>query len=196
VKQTSPARSRDDGQGVREAARNQIRPFDRIDRDVNLRPLTGSDVFADKKHGRLIALAFADHNGPDDVHIFECTPHGFHRGSVGAFVIALTHLAAGRQGSRFRDAQEFEREHCLNHGFSPVHWNQTSRGCDLGLVAALPVNVSELVAEPRQDGIVEGRDTDFGSADGGVMEMFANDRRDYGGPVGRLERKEGDAASP
>ena len=57
---------RDDRQGVGHAVGDQVRPLERIDRDVDLRRVGGAvtDRLADVEHRRLVALPLADHDPP------------------------------------------------------------------------------------------------------------------------------------
>src|SRR5206468_4245843 len=76
----------------------EIRPFERIDGNVNLWHVRSirkfcPDFFADIQHGRFITLAFADHNRSahrDCVHGFT---HGFGRHLIGKVALAFPHGA-------------------------------------------------------------------------------------------------------
>jgi hypothetical protein len=65
----------------------------------------------------------------------------------------------------------------------------------LGAVAALPVDVTVAVAELKQDGFVEGGDAELRAPYGVVVEVALNDAGDDGRPIGRFQRKKGDAAA-
>jgi len=58
---------------------------------------------ADVQHGRLVALALADHDGAIDRNGIERPPHRFHGGMVGPIRIAHAHGARRRNGCVFNN---------------------------------------------------------------------------------------------
>jgi len=117
VQQPSRRRRGKDGDRVGRADRAQVRAFQRIDRDVDLRQRDGgaalervghAHLLADVQHRRRVALALADHDGAVDRHRIHRAAHRFDRGVVRAMAIALAHGVRAGNGGLFDDAQEFE----------------------------------------------------------------------------------------
>src|SRR5436309_1130000 len=77
----------------------------------------------------------------------------------------------------------------------------TGRGQGLGnrppsrRVSTLPEDFAKPMAELRQHGLVQRGDSQLGASDGAVVEVRAHELRDRYRPVGRVERKKGDAAA-
>ena len=103
--------------GIRRAGRAQIRAFEWIDGDVDLRQrdrgpalerVRHADPFADVQHRRLVALAFANDDRAVDRHRVHRAAHRFDRGLVGSMTIALPHRVGARDRGLFDDAQELE----------------------------------------------------------------------------------------
>src|SRR5208283_5341655 len=68
MQQSALFRSRQHRDCARRAGSAQVRPFERIDRDIDVRNFlpvgeSAADMLANIEHGRLIALALADHDG-------------------------------------------------------------------------------------------------------------------------------------
>ena len=74
-------------------------PFERIDRDVEIRPDASSDLFADEEHRRFVPLAFADHNRALDREFCQFMPHGIHCSPIGVDLVAKP-TQEGRRNSR------------------------------------------------------------------------------------------------
>ena len=97
--------------------RRDRRAFQRIERDVDLRPgsLRAADLLADIEHRRLVALALADHHGAVDLERVERLAHRFDCGSVGGlFVAPPDQLRRGDRGC-LGHADEFEDEDAIEH---------------------------------------------------------------------------------
>ncbi len=107
----------DHRQRIDAAMRADGRAFQRVERDVDLRPAARriADFFADIQHGRLVALAFADDYRAVDGQPVKRLAHGVDRCLVGGLLIAAPHPARRRQRRRFGDAHGFERKVAL-HG--------------------------------------------------------------------------------
>ena len=89
------------GRGVRAARGDQVRPLQRVDRDVDLHGrLRIADLLADVEHGRLVALALADDDGARDLRLFHRPPHRLHRGVVGGVAVAAAHQPGSGDGAR------------------------------------------------------------------------------------------------
>ena len=72
------------------------RAFQRVERDVDLRPVLGADLLADVEHRRLVALALADDDGAVDRQAVQFAPHGVDGGLVGRLLVAApTHSGCG-----------------------------------------------------------------------------------------------------
>ncbi len=71
---------------------DQVRPFDRIDGDVDLFA-AAADFLADEEHRRLVALAFADDDASGDLHLAERFAHLLDRRAVGGVALAAAHPA-------------------------------------------------------------------------------------------------------
>ena len=69
-----------------------------------------TDFFADEQHRRLVALAFADHDGAVDRHRIHDAPHRFNGDVIRFVAVALAHRVCAGDGGLFDDAEEFEGE--------------------------------------------------------------------------------------
>jgi hypothetical protein len=117
MQQAAGRRCRKHGNGIRCAGRAQIRAFERIDGDVDLRKrargtalerMGHANLFADEQHRRLVALAFANNDRPVDRHRVHGAAHCFDRGLVRSVTIALPHRVCARNGRLLDHAQELE----------------------------------------------------------------------------------------
>ena len=68
-------RHRDHGERIGQALGGNRRPFERVERDIDLGAVASADFLADKQHRRFIAFAFADHHGAGDIETVERIPH-------------------------------------------------------------------------------------------------------------------------
>ena len=119
MQQAALLRRGEHGDGIRRAGRAEVRPFERIDRDVDLRERAAgraahrvrqADLLADVQHRRLVALAFADDDRAVDRHRVHHPAHRLDRDLVGLVPVALAHRVGAGNRRLFDDAQEFERE--------------------------------------------------------------------------------------
>ena len=108
VEQAAALRNRHDGDRVGQAVGDEVRAFDRIDRDVDL-AAAASDFFADVEHRRFVALALADNDAPGDLHLAERLAHLFDGGAVGGVAFAAPHPARSGQRRAFGHFHEVER---------------------------------------------------------------------------------------
>jgi len=72
-------------------------------------------LFADVEHGRFVALAFADHDGPAHGHLVHRAAHGFGGHLVGLVTITLSHGVGRGNGGVFHHAHKFQRQLKLQH---------------------------------------------------------------------------------
>ncbi len=90
----------EDSRGVGRPSRDQVRPFQGVDRDVDLGGgVRVADLLADVQHRCAVALSLADDDGAADVGVFHCPTHGFDRRAVRAVAVATSHEARGRDGA-------------------------------------------------------------------------------------------------
>ena len=106
---------RQHGQRVLTSLGGDCRAFERIKRDVDLGALADgtADLFADKQHRRLVALALADDHGAVHVQLIERGAHRFDSGGIGCLFIATTDKAGGGDGGRLGYADHFENENAV-----------------------------------------------------------------------------------
>ena len=115
---------RQDGERVGAALGGDRRAFERVERDVDFRPLPRPDRLADIQHRRLVALALADHDRAVDRQAVQRLPHRIDGGLVGGLLVAPPHQPRSRQRRQLGDANRFEREIAIHpgvvgHGFLP-----------------------------------------------------------------------------
>ena len=84
--------------------------FERIDRDIDLGAVLVADLLADEEHGRLVALALADHDGAVDRQLVELAAHGVDGGLVGGLLVAAAAQPGGGDRRALGYAHEFERQ--------------------------------------------------------------------------------------
>ncbi len=95
MQQAAALGHREHGERIRHRLGAKRRPFQRIERNVDLRSLAGADLFADEEHRRLIALAFADDDGAVDVEPVQLRAH-----CVDSRLVRRLFVAASRQKRR------------------------------------------------------------------------------------------------
>jgi hypothetical protein len=83
------------------------RAFERVERDIHFRP-TGTDLFADIKHGRFIPLAFANNDRAVDGERVKRPAHGVDSGLVGRLLIAATGQSRATQRRSFGHSNSFQ----------------------------------------------------------------------------------------
>ena len=88
------------------ALRYQVRPFDRIDSDVDLFSAL-TDFFADIQHRCFIDLAFADDDSAGDWRLGKLLVHTVYRSLIRAFLIACPHQTTSQKCSLFCDSYKF-----------------------------------------------------------------------------------------
>jgi hypothetical protein len=125
MQQTALVRRRQHGDRVGGAGRAQVRPLERIDRDVDLvephvtQPgevlrVDEPDLFADVQHRRLVALSFADDDGPVDRNRVHHPAHRLDGHLVRLVTVALAHRVGAGDRRLFDDAEKFERKVCIH----------------------------------------------------------------------------------
>ncbi len=116
MEQSAALRRGEHGQRVGRAGGAEVRPFERIDGDVDLRDTASphavrhADLLADVEHRRLVALALADDDRAVDRHRVHLLPHGLDGHLVGLVAVALPHRVGAGDRRLLDDAQEVERE--------------------------------------------------------------------------------------
>ena len=110
VQKAPVAGHRNHRQGVGAALRCNRRPFQRVEGDIDLGPIAGADLLADKQHRRLVAFALADDDGAVDTEDVERLPHGVDGSLVGGHFVAPAHQPRRRQGRGLGDANDFQRQ--------------------------------------------------------------------------------------
>ena len=115
VEQRAALGHRHGGDRARHVLGAQRRAFERIDRDIDLRPGLAPDLLADEQHRRLVALALADHHGAVDRQLVELAPHGVDRRLVGRLLVAAAAQARGRDRGALGHAHDLERQDALEH---------------------------------------------------------------------------------
>src|SRR6266566_3406055 len=114
------------GDGVRGPCRAQVRALEWIHGDVHLRKQGLRRVrretyfFADIQHGRLIALALADDDGPVDLHRIHRLAHGFDRHFIRFVAVAKSHRACRRDRGILDHAQKIQAELFFHNFFSAL----------------------------------------------------------------------------
>jgi len=121
-------RGRQDRDGVGLAGRDEVGSLERIDRDVDrgrsvgvVRGVARADLFADVEHRRLVALSFADDDGPDHVDLVHGPTHRLGGRPVRPVAVVPAHVAGGGDRSRLGDANHFQGQQlfhgpCLDRG--------------------------------------------------------------------------------
>jgi class 3 adenylate cyclase len=79
----------------------------------DLRAGVHADLLANEQHRRLVALAFADHNGALDRQLVELAPHRVDRGLVGLFLLAVAAQPCRRYRRALRHPHDLERENAF-----------------------------------------------------------------------------------
>jgi hypothetical protein len=117
VEQPAPLRRREHGNRTRRTGRTEVRAFQRIDGDVDLRSaqpappvhdIRQTDLLADEQHRRFVALAFADDDRPVDGDRVELAAHRHHCGLIGLVTVSLPHRVRARDGGLLDDPKEVQ----------------------------------------------------------------------------------------
>jgi hypothetical protein len=80
-----------------------------------------ADLLADIEHRRLVALAFADHDGAVHSSCVQRSAHRFDGGMVGRLLIAAPDQLRGRNRRRFGDPHHFQNEHAIERAACRHH---------------------------------------------------------------------------
>ncbi|MNV76038.1 hypothetical protein D3C71_1693680 [compost metagenome] len=102
--------------GVLQAAGDNLGAFQRIDGDVDGRPLLVADLLADVQHGRVVHFAFADHNRPVDGDGIKHGANGRCRRIVRGILVSPADPAGRSQSTQFRNPYNLQSQftfHCL-----------------------------------------------------------------------------------
>src|SRR5258708_6225841 len=108
-------RYREDRDRVRAAFRDRVRPFERVDRDIDLGADALADLLADVEHRRLVALALADDDAPVERDLVHRLAHCFHGRPVGLVVISVTHPVRGGDRRGLGDADKLQTRCAFDH---------------------------------------------------------------------------------
>ncbi len=117
VQQRAGVRHGERGDGARHVLGAQHGAFERIDRDIDLRPLLVADLLADEQHRRLVEFALPDHHGAVDRQLVELAPHGVDRGLIGGLVLAAPAQARGGDRGALGHAHDLDSENALQQVF-------------------------------------------------------------------------------
>ncbi len=98
------------GHGAGHRLGGERRPFQGIERDIDLGAASRSDLLADEEHGRLVALALPDHDGAVDLELVKGAPHGVDGSLVGGLFIASSGQLVGGQRRGLGDAGDLDRQ--------------------------------------------------------------------------------------
>jgi hypothetical protein len=101
---------RDRGERVRHPVGAELRPLERVDRDVDLRRRSVADLLAVVEHRRLVLLALSDHDGAVHRDVVEHHAHRVDRRPVCRLLLAAPDPARARQGGVLGRPNELERE--------------------------------------------------------------------------------------
>ncbi len=96
------------------AFRQQGGAFHRVDGDIDVRRRAVAQLLADIQHGRLVLLAFADHDHTVHVNAVQCVAHRIDRRLVGPMFIATAHPPTCPQRGRLGGTYELEANVALN----------------------------------------------------------------------------------
>src|SRR5262249_42679280 len=103
------------------ARRAEVRALERIHRDVDLRIVRHlpPDLFADEQHGRLVALAFADHDRAAHRQRVHRLPHRLHGDLIRIPALALAHRSGTGDRRLFYDSQKLAGQMLLDRHRKP-----------------------------------------------------------------------------
>ena len=121
--------------GVRQVLGADRLAFERVERDVDRRPLARADAFADEQGRRLAFLALADDDGAVDRQSVEFAAHGVDGSLIGGLFVAAPAQPGCRDRRMFSHARQFEREGAIQrprflaHRLSPPCEHKRSPSC-------------------------------------------------------------------
>ena len=126
VQEPAPLGRREDRDRARLAVGDEVRPLQRVDRDVDLGRLADgarriADALADVEHRGLVALALADDDPGVDRDLVEGAPHRLHGEPVGVHRVAAPHQAGRRDRGGLGDADQLQGEQAF-------HWSDPPGG--------------------------------------------------------------------
>jgi hypothetical protein len=113
MQQGSAVRDGDGGNGPRHVLGTQRGAFERIDSDIDPRPLSGSDSLADVKHRRLVPLAFSDDDGSVNRQPVELSAHRINSHLVCPDLIAAPAHACRAYGRTLGYPDDFDAQDTL-----------------------------------------------------------------------------------
>ena len=106
AEQRAARRGRDHRDRPRTSARGERRAVDRIDRDVERRPLAVADLLAVVEHGRFVLLALADDHDAREQRRGERAAHRLDGRAVDRVLVAEADEPSGGDRRRLRRADE------------------------------------------------------------------------------------------
>ncbi len=121
MEQAAALGERDHAQRIGHGLGGERRSLQGIERDVDGWSIARAHGFADVQHGRLVALALADHDGAAYVDAVERFAHGIDRGLIGGPLVAAANESRRGKGGRFRHARELERQCPVDTRPRPFH---------------------------------------------------------------------------
>src|SRR5437588_6207873 len=110
-----PICGRQDGDRIRGAGRAEVRPFERIDGDIDLRinlalGPAAAERLAYVEHRGLVAFALADDDRAAHLESVQLFAHRLDGYLIGVLPFAIAHRARCRDGRFFRDTQKTDLE--------------------------------------------------------------------------------------
>jgi hypothetical protein len=115
IEQRAAFRHGHGGDGPRHVLGAKGGALQRIDGDIDPRPILAADLFADEQHGRFVALALPDHHRAVDRQIVELAAHGVHRRLIGGLLVAAAAQAGGGDRRALGHAHYLQRQDALKH---------------------------------------------------------------------------------
>ena len=134
VQEIALGRKGDAGDRVRSAGRRDRRALKRVKGDVNLRSLTGSNLFTDVKHGSFVPLALPDHHGAINIQHVQSGSHRINGGLISGLLIAPPHPAHAGDRRDLSDTHGLQGKIAIftlivGHGFQiSLSTSRTHRG--------------------------------------------------------------------
>ena len=116
--------SREHGDRPGLAVGDEVRPFQRVDRDIDLRGVTRigvvalADLLPDEQHRGLVALALADDDPPGELDLVHRPPHRLDGGVVGFILLAAAHEPGRGDRRSLGHPDHLEREQLFHHALS------------------------------------------------------------------------------
>ena len=126
MQQSAALARREHRDGVGRPCRAQVRPFQRIHRNVHLRKQRlwrvrrQPNFFADIQHRRFVALAFPDYDCSVHLYRVHRFAHGLNGHFIGFVAVAESHCSCRRNRRVFHYAQKIQAELFFHEFFSPI----------------------------------------------------------------------------